>query len=146
MSKPNTEKYNNLIRNPKQAPTFLSNIPLVDLSKPDAKSLIVKACEEFGFFKVINHGVPMDSISRLESLAANFFSLPLHEKHKAGPANPFGYGNKHIGRNGDIGWLEYLLLTANHDFDSLKLSSLSVNDPQLFRYLSTPKILLCVLL
>ncbi|KAI9073890.1 hypothetical protein K1719_044162 [Acacia pycnantha] len=131
LSKPNTEKYS-YVRNSKPAPTFLSNIPLVDLSKPDAKSLIVKACEDFGFFKVINHGVPIDAISRLESEAANFFSLPLPEKHKAGPANPFGYGNKHIGRNGDIGWVEYLLLTANQDYNSLKLSSVFGRDPENF--------------
>ncbi|XP_028783117.1 gibberellin 2-beta-dioxygenase 1-like [Neltuma alba] len=132
LSKPNTEKYS-YVRNSKPAPIFLSNIPLVDLSKPDAKSLIVKACEDFGFFKVVNHGVPMDAISRLEYEAANFFSLPLHEKHKAGPANPFGYGNKHIGRNGDIGWVEYLLLNTNQDFNSLKLSSVSENNPEKFR-------------
>ncbi|XP_054816199.1 gibberellin 2-beta-dioxygenase 1 [Prosopis cineraria] len=132
LSKANSEKYSYL-RNSKPAPTFLSTIPLVDLSKPDAKSLIVKACEDFGFFKVVNHGVPVDAISKLESEAANFFSLPLHEKQKAGPANPFGYGNKHIGRNGDIGWVEYLLLTINQDYNSLKLSSLSGKDPEVFR-------------
>lgn len=95
--------------------TFSSSIPLVDLSKPDAKTLIVKACEDFGFFKVINHGIPLDAISQLESEAFKFFSLPQTEKEKAGPANPFGYGNKRIGLNGDIGWIEYLLLTTNQE-------------------------------
>nr|ABG46322.1 gibberellin 2-oxidase 1 [Rumex palustris] len=89
-------------------------IPVIDLSKPDAKHQIVKACEDFGFFKVINHGVPMDSIKKLESEAVKFFSLPLSEKEKAGPPYPvgFGYGNKRIGLNGDVGWVEYLLMTT----------------------------------
>jgi len=33
------------------ASTFSSTIPIVDLSKPIAKILIVNASEEFGFFK-----------------------------------------------------------------------------------------------
>lgn len=99
------------------ASTFSSTIPIVDLSKPDAKTLIVNACEEFGFFKVINHGVPMEAISQLETEALKFFSLPLNEKEKAGPPNPFGYGSKRIGPNGDVGWVEYLLLNNNQEHD-----------------------------
>ncbi|KAF7822543.1 gibberellin 2-beta-dioxygenase 1-like [Senna tora] len=132
LSKPNTEQYS-CIRNSKPTTTFLSSIPLIDLSKPDAKSLIVKACEEFGFFKVVNHGVPMEAISKLESEATKFFSLPLSEKEKAGPPNPFGYGNKHIGPNGDVGWVEYLLLTTNQDYNSLQLSSVSEKAQENFR-------------
>ena len=114
--------------------TFSSGIPLIDLSKPEAKSLIVNACEEFGFFKVINHGVPMEAISNLESEAEKFFSLPPSEKEKAGPADPFGYGNKRIGKNGDVGWVEYLLLTTNSEFNSLRLSSVLGQNPENIRY------------
>jgi gibberellin 2-oxidase len=114
LSKPTTEQFT-YVRNNNMSTTFSSSIPLVDLSKPDAKNLIVKACEDFGFFKVINHGIPMEAISQLESEAFKFFSLPLTEKEKAGPANPFGYGNKKIGLNGDVGWVEYLLLTTNQE-------------------------------
>lgn len=106
-----------------------NSIPLIDLSNPDSKNLLVKACEEFGFFKVINHGVPLESISRLESEAIRFFSLPFSEKEKSGPPSPFGYGNKCIGRNGDVGWVEYLLLNTNQDSNS----SLG-NNPDQFRY------------
>lgn len=132
LSKTTTEQYS-CIKNTKQT-TFLTEIPLVDLSKPDAKTLIVKACEEFGFFKVVNHGVPMEVISLLESEAINFFSMPLNQKEKAGPANPFGYGNKKIGPNGDVGWLEYLLLTNNHDYNSITLSPALANNPHKLRY------------
>lgn len=110
--------------------TFSPSIPIVDLSKPDAKTLIVKACEEFGFFKVINHGVPMEAISQLESEALKFFSMPLTEKEKAGPPKPFGYGNKNIGLSGDVGWVEYLLLNTNqeHNFNVYG------KNPEKFRY------------
>ncbi|KAI6690241.1 hypothetical protein NL676_027069 [Syzygium grande] len=108
-------------------------IPIVDLSKPDSKNLIIKACEEFGFFKVINHGVPLEFISRLEEEAVKFFSLPVTEKERAGPADPFGYGNKKIGQNGDVGWVEYLLLTTNPNFNYHQLPSVFNENPERFR-------------
>lgn len=114
-------------------PTTLSifpTIPIIDLSKPDSKNLLVKACEEFGFFKVINHGVPVEFINKLELEAIKFFSLPLSEKEKAGPPDPFGYGNKRIGPNGDIGWVEYLLLTTKQDFNYQRIVSVFGENPE----------------
>ncbi|KAG8637278.1 gibberellin 2-beta-dioxygenase 1 isoform X2 [Manihot esculenta] len=113
LSNPGIEQLSSL-RNCKPT-TLFSGIPIIDPSKSDSKHLLVKACEDFGFFKVVNHGIPMESISRLESEALSFFSLPLSEKQKAGPPNPFGYGNKIIGPNGDVGWVEYLLFTINQE-------------------------------
>ncbi|KAF5201241.1 Gibberellin 2-beta-dioxygenase [Thalictrum thalictroides] len=89
-----------------------TNIPSIDLFLPEAKTLLVKACEEFGFFKVINHGVPMEFARKLECEAKKFFSATLYEKEKVGPPNPSGYGNMNVGRNGDICWVEYLLMVT----------------------------------
>ena len=114
-------------------PTLLHGVPVIDLSNPDSIPCLVKACEDYGFFKVVNHGIPAHFISTLESQAIDFFSLPLHEKEKAGPPHPFGYGNKTIGRNGDFGWLEYLLLTTDHAFDYHNLASVSAQTPETFR-------------
>lgn len=52
-------------------------------------------------------------MSTLESEALNFFSLPQSYKDINGPPSPFGYGNKKIGSNGDVGWLEYLLFNIS---------------------------------
>ncbi|KAJ9551527.1 hypothetical protein OSB04_015572 [Centaurea solstitialis] len=112
-SKPSKPTNNNNNNNPLSFPT----IPIIDLSKSDSKHLLVKACQEFGFFKVINHGVPMQSIKKLESQATKFFSSPLSLKQKSGPPNPFGYGNRRLGTNGDFGWVEYLLLNAKLESD-----------------------------
>ncbi|KAG1335237.1 gibberellin 2-beta-dioxygenase 3 [Cocos nucifera] len=90
--------------------TYFSGTPVINLAQPGLETLLVKACEEFGFFKVTNHGIPVELMARLEAEVVKFFSLPQAEKDRAGTANPFGYGNKTIGRNGDIGWVEYLLL------------------------------------
>ncbi|GAB4846699.1 Gibberellin 2-beta-dioxygenase 1 [Ancistrocladus abbreviatus] len=134
LSKP-TNGQSSVIRASKPSSTLLPCVPLIDLSKPDAMNSIVKACDEFGFFKVINHGVPMDFISRLESEASNFFSLPLSEKEKAGTPYPFGvgYGNKKIGHNGDAGWVEYLLMTINTKLGCDRSSSIFGENPEKFR-------------
>ncbi|CAH9140343.1 unnamed protein product [Cuscuta epithymum] len=66
-------------------------VPSIDLSKPaTAKHLLVKACEEFEFFKVVIHGVPAEFITRLEAEAVKFFSSSF-QKEKAWPPDPFGY-------------------------------------------------------
>ncbi|XP_071700437.1 gibberellin 2-beta-dioxygenase 2 [Rutidosis leptorrhynchoides] len=93
------------------------NIPVIDLSgkKSIVAKLIVKACEEYGFFKVINHGIPHHVIKNMEDESFEFFEKPLLEKKRVGSGNPFGYGCKNIGLSGDTGELEYLLLQTNQD-------------------------------
>nr|GMC58735.1 gibberellin 2-beta-dioxygenase 1-like [Ipomoea batatas] len=81
---------------------------------PTAKDQIVKACHELGFFKVVNHGVPLEAVTKLEEEAVKFFNLPQLEKEKVGSPNPFGYGHKKIGTHGDVGWVEYLLLSTHN--------------------------------
>ncbi|PAN18626.1 hypothetical protein PAHAL_3G215100 [Panicum hallii] len=88
-------------------------VPAVDLCSPGASLAVVDACERFGFFKVVNHGVPAGVADRLEAEAVAFFARPQAEKDASGPADPLGYGSKRIGRNGDMGWLEYLLLAID---------------------------------
>ncbi|XP_042419206.1 gibberellin 2-beta-dioxygenase 1-like [Zingiber officinale] len=90
--------------------SFFPGVPVITLSDPDAETLLVRACEDLGFFRVTNHGIPMELIARLEEEIMQFFARPAAEKELAGKANPFGYGCKSIGNNGDVGWVEYLLM------------------------------------
>nr|USF86094.1 gibberellin 2-oxidase 6 [Chrysanthemum x morifolium] len=123
-------------------------IPIIDLSLDTAtlSQHIVTACQEYGFFKVVNHGVPFETISKMEEVAQHFFAKPTSEKVKvkANPPSPFGYGCRNIGYNGDVGELEYLLLQAN----SIALGS---DHPANFRcavedYIQAVKQLTCGLL
>ncbi|KAL0328342.1 UNVERIFIED_CONTAM: Gibberellin 2-beta-dioxygenase 1 [Sesamum calycinum] len=132
-------------------PILFPDVPLIDLSKPDCITQLVKACEDFGFFKLINHSVPTQFITQLESEALNFFSLPLSAKQTAGPPDPFGYGNNKIGPNGDVGWVEYLLLTTHTESDYQKFASIFGEAAEKFRcavndYLSAVKKMACEIL
>ncbi|KAK7399794.1 hypothetical protein VNO78_10986 [Psophocarpus tetragonolobus] len=114
-------------------PHMFMEVPEVDLTHSQAKTMIVKACQEFGLFKLVNHGVPLELMTRLENQALNFFMQPQSVKDKATPPDPYGYGSKRIGTNGDMGWVEYLLLTTNPDVISPKTLLLFQQNPQIFR-------------
>uniref|UniRef100_A0A0E0C7X0 gibberellin 2beta-dioxygenase n=1 Tax=Oryza meridionalis TaxID=40149 RepID=A0A0E0C7X0_9ORYZ len=101
-----------LLRSPDPGDVF-SGVPVVDLGSPGAARAVVDACERYGFFKVVNHGVATDTMDKAESEAIRFFSQTQPDKDRSGPAYPFGYGSKRIGFNGDMGWLEYLLLALD---------------------------------
>ncbi|GKV21246.1 hypothetical protein SLEP1_g31244 [Rubroshorea leprosula] len=74
----------------KLSPIEAEGIPLIDLlplttSLDNTDGLISEirdACQNWGFFQVINHGVPLEKRQRIEYAARKFFALPLEEKRK----------------------------------------------------------------
>ncbi|KAK9139138.1 hypothetical protein Scep_008819 [Stephania cephalantha] len=110
-----------------------AEIPVIDLSKKrsQVREMIVKASEEYGFFKVINHGVAKQTTEKMEREAIDFFAKSPLEKHKAGPPNPLGYGIKNIGFSGDKGEVEYLIIHTNPQSISQISKSIS-KDPSKF--------------
>ncbi|XP_061376299.1 protein DMR6-LIKE OXYGENASE 2-like [Gastrolobium bilobum] len=75
-------------------------IPIIDLSesREELISKIGKACEEWGFFQVINHGVPSEVSRKIEVVAKEFFEQSTEEKRKVkrDEVNAMGY---HDGEN-----------------------------------------------
>lgn len=70
-------------------------IPVINLSD-DSKQLVLEigdACKKWGFFQVINHGVPLELRHRMEKLSKEFFHQPLEEKRKVKRDDvcPLGY-------------------------------------------------------
>lgn len=60
-------------------------IPFIDLSSPDVDALvhdIGHACRQWGFFQIINHGVPSELRHKLEEASRKFFHLSMDEKRK----------------------------------------------------------------
>ncbi|KAJ4824188.1 hypothetical protein Tsubulata_011925 [Turnera subulata] len=74
-----------------------SSIPTVDLSpffggndedgKREAIKVIGEACSEYGFFQIVNHGVPLDLLTKAFEVSKTFFEYPDEEKRKSS-ANP----------------------------------------------------------
>ncbi|KAL5989090.1 Flavanone 3-dioxygenase 2 [Asimina triloba] len=61
------------------------NIPLIDLGGDDRNGIISQigeACRSYGFFKIINHGMPEESIRQMMGIAREFFHMPVEEKMK----------------------------------------------------------------
>ncbi|KAF6160025.1 hypothetical protein GIB67_033109 [Kingdonia uniflora] len=65
-------------------------------SMKDAKEVITRACSDYGFFQIVNHGVPPSLMVQTLDLLKTFFELPNAEKLKASPGEgapftPAGY-------------------------------------------------------
>ncbi|KAL2907078.1 Naringenin 2-oxoglutarate 3-dioxygenase [Bienertia sinuspersici] len=67
---------------------FSKDIPVISLSGIDSGgderaeicSKIVEACEEWGIFQVLDHGIEAELISEMTNLARQFFALPPDDK------------------------------------------------------------------
>uniref|UniRef100_A0A0D9WA89 Fe2OG dioxygenase domain-containing protein n=1 Tax=Leersia perrieri TaxID=77586 RepID=A0A0D9WA89_9ORYZ len=81
-------------------------LPVVDLAPflttgdEDGTTAVREACREYGFFRVVNHGVPPQLMARALELSAAFFALPDEEKAKVRPVEgseaplPAGYARQ----------------------------------------------------
>lgn len=80
---------------PKSNFVEVNEIPIINLSenKEELISKIGKACEEWGFFQVINHGVPSEVSTKVAIEAKKFFEQCIEEKKKVkrDEANAMGY-------------------------------------------------------
>ncbi|CAN1227104.1 Flavanone 3-dioxygenase [Linum perenne] len=66
---------------------FSNDIPVISLAgiddvdrRSDVCKKIVQACEDWGIFQVIDHGIDADLVSQMTRLAREFFALPPEEK------------------------------------------------------------------
>ncbi|XP_030545671.1 protein SRG1 [Rhodamnia argentea] len=82
-------------------------VPVIDLSKlmrgtKDVNnaeiSQLAAACQEWGFFQVVNHSIDLGLLERMEEAANGFFMLPLEEKQKypMAPGTVQGYGQAFV--------------------------------------------------
>ncbi|KAK7411440.1 hypothetical protein VNO78_02873 [Psophocarpus tetragonolobus] len=81
-----------------------ASIPTIDLSpffkgdedgKKKAMEVIIKAFSEYGFFQIVNHGVPLDLMKKAIEQSKVFFNFSDEEKKKSSPSPdsplPAGY-------------------------------------------------------
>lgn len=92
---------------PKLNTIQIEGIPLIDLSVSDTRDLkqlvseIGNACKKWGFFQVINHGVPLELCTRIKEAAKTFFDRPIEEKRKVkrDEVNAMGYHDSEHTKN-----------------------------------------------
>ncbi|GLJ41164.1 hypothetical protein SUGI_0852350 [Cryptomeria japonica] len=83
---------------PLEATVSEANLPVVDISKfprdVDAEELnhlgyhpelvkVRESCKEWGFFQLVNHGIPVDLVEMAENVSRNLLSMPTEVKDKA---------------------------------------------------------------
>eukprot|EP01018_Ginkgo_biloba_P027849 Gb_29563 [translate_table: standard] len=70
------------------------------------------ACEEWGIFQIVNHGVSQELTAQIMNMARGFFSLPLEEKmeYAIKPGMWVGYGNGSFIKDDSIlDWRELMI-------------------------------------
>lgn len=96
-----------------KSPTPDIIIPIIDMKKfldnNHVEEEMLKfhmACQDWGFFQLINHGVPHPLIEGIKGLSHEFFKLPLEEKQKYAlkPNGVEGYGQQFVSGDHTLDW------------------------------------------
>ncbi|PIA32272.1 hypothetical protein AQUCO_04500102v1 [Aquilegia coerulea] len=120
---------NRYIKPPSERPLVLSlcrdakvNIPVIDLSGLNGEDEnlhattmndISKACREWGFFQIVNHGVCPDLMRQMQSIWREFFHLPVELKQEFAnsPKTYEGYGSRlGVQKGAVLDWSDYFFL------------------------------------
>jgi len=76
-------------------------IDINDLQNPATLAALDAACRKWGFFQVVNHGVPAEVIRATFDAAHVFFALPLEAKRAISRTreNPWGFYDRELTKN-----------------------------------------------
>ena len=96
----------------------LESTPIIDMSnwgEPNVSESICDAAEKWGFFQIINHGVPIEVLENVKDATHRFFNLPAEEKRKFSkensPSNNVRFGtNFRPEAENSLEWKDYLSL------------------------------------
>ncbi|XP_021289917.1 probable 2-oxoglutarate-dependent dioxygenase ANS [Herrania umbratica] len=98
------------------------DIPVVDLQnlfgkdqalREETLRCISRACQDWGFFQAVNHGVSHDLMRRTREVWRGFFNLPLEVKqvYANAPSTYEGYGSRlGVEKGAILDWSDYFFL------------------------------------
>ncbi|PAN43946.1 hypothetical protein PAHAL_9G005000 [Panicum hallii] len=99
-----------------------SSVPVVDLARlldpahaDEEAARLRAACQDWGFFHLVNHGVPDQVIHDVKEDIKAFFRLPLADKQALaqGPAGIEGYGQAFVvSEDQKLDWADMLFLST----------------------------------
>ncbi|KAH6806047.1 2-oxoglutarate and oxygenase superfamily protein [Perilla frutescens var. frutescens] len=103
-------------------------LPLIDFAQllgPNRSQLLHSldyACQNYGFFQVVNHGIPEEVMSNMVNVSKRFFEMPLWEREKYMSADtkaPVRYGTSfNQTKDGVLCWRDFLKLMCRPDLIS----------------------------
>jgi len=98
------------------------NLPVIDMSRllnPDFSeeetAKLGSACEHWGFFQLVNHGIDVGLLQQIKADITKFFSLPLEEKLAVAiPPNGIeGFGHHFVfSKEQKLDWVDILFLAT----------------------------------
>lgn len=89
------------------------NIPTIDLEGSSNCEEISEACRDWGFFQVVNHGVPRELMDEARQVWREFFHQPMDVKQSYGntPKTYEGYGSRlGVEKGAILDWSDYYFL------------------------------------
>eukprot|EP01018_Ginkgo_biloba_P034319 Gb_03468 [translate_table: standard] len=109
---------------------YSHNIPVIDLAVlVDASNRarvihqIRGACEEYGFFQIINHGVPERVMEDMMDVAAEFFEMPVQDRACIYSEDPKQqvrlFSSFNITKDKVLNWRDFLTHTCTDPLDEL---------------------------
>lgn len=105
------------------------NLPIIDLAelqgsnRPQVLESLANACQQYGFFQLVNHGIPSDVISSMIDVGKRFFELPMEERDKymsSDMRSPVRYGTSfNQDKDSVFCWRDFLKLMCHPMLDVL---------------------------
>ncbi|XP_059077664.1 protein SRG1 [Cryptomeria japonica] len=107
---------------PNAFPPHHSDIPIIDMDillkdsdlrrRKELEKLGI-ACQQWGIFQAVNHGIPLSLLNRMKGIMREFIQLPLEEKLKYKMQEIEGYGQAFVTSDDQIlDWADIIALTT----------------------------------